>query len=187
MALALIALSCAIFPAALWLDWLHCLPRYQAAYFSGGTADPNSIVSLAGNLVALGAPPWPALGLQALLGGVTAVITFLAFRHFPYRLAVAAMLAGMFLCTPHAFAYDTLPLIAAMLLLAPDSPAGIGLCLLTYLAPYLLLTGKSSWFLYAIPESLVFGAIIYLAIGRAQRPNNVHEPVPSAESRYGQF
>jgi hypothetical protein len=56
-ALALIALSCAVFPPALWREWAQTLPAYQAGYFAAGAKlNLNIIVTVAANLVTLGAP-----------------------------------------------------------------------------------------------------------------------------------
>jgi hypothetical protein len=187
-ALALIARSCAAFPAGLWLEWLRALPVYQAQYLAAGkTLDLSPVVTIAGNLVALGAGPRLAWGLQAIGSGCCAIAVGLVCRRAPYDLCVAAVFAGMFICAPHAYAYDTLPLVAAMLILAPQSAAGIALCGVAYLAPYLLLTGAGGWFLYAIPETLLFTWIIYLAFGAAHRPNIGYEPVPAGDSRPTQF
>jgi Glycosyltransferase family 87 len=182
IALALIGLSCALFPSRLWLEWLRCLPVYQAQYLAAGkTLGLNAIVTLAGNLTALGLRPCVVWILQALAGLGGACAVFLAFRHSPYWRAVAVLFAGMFLCAPHAYAYDTLPLIAAMLLAEPESAGPVVLCLATWFAPYLLLTGAKYWFFYAIPETLLFYAIIRLAFSAGRRPNTEHEPVPSTE------
>jgi hypothetical protein len=183
-ALALIGLSCAVFPPALWLGWMHSLPEYQAEYLAAGkTLDLHSAVTVAGDLVGLGVTPVLAWSLQSLASLTSAAAVLWIFRHGPYHLAVAAVCAGTFLCAPHAYAYDTLPIAAALLLLAPASTAGAAGCALVYLAPYLLLTSAKSWFVYTIPETLLLGSIIYVAIGAGHRPNILHEPVSPAESR----
>ncbi len=186
-ALALIALSCLFWPPELWLDWLRCLPHYQAAYLAGGIPNANTAVTVAANLVGLGFGNRFAWNMQMAAAVAAAALVFLAFRRALYRLAVAALCSGMFICTPHAFAYDTLPLTAAMLLLAPESPPAIGFCSAIYLAPYLLLSTSSFWFFYAVPETLLFAGIIYLAIARGQRPNTQDEPVPARESHPFRF
>lgn len=183
-ALGLIGLSCALFPPVLWLDWIHSLPEYQAAYLAAGKKlDLHSAVTVTGNLIGLGASPGLAWSLQSLASMGSAAAVFWIFRHGPTQLAVAAVCAGMFLCAPHAYAYDTLPIAAALLLLEPVSAAGAAGCALVYLAPYLLLTGAKSWFVYSIPETLLLVSIIYLAIRAMPRPNAAYEPVSAAEPR----
>jgi hypothetical protein len=187
-ALALILLSCLLFPPELWLDWLRSLPVYQAEYFSAGRSlDLNNAVTIAGNVTALGASPRLVWLLQAAASLASAAGVVLVCRQDSYRLKVAAVFVGMFLATPHAFAYDTIPIVAATLLLGEESPAIFYLSLLTCLAPYLLLTRANNWFFYTIPETLLFIAIIYLAIRRMPRPNARYESVCFAKSRTGQF
>jgi hypothetical protein len=182
-AMVLAVLSCILLPPRLWAEWLHAVPVYQGQYLAAAKSlGLNADVTLGGNLSRLGLAAGIAWGAQALagLGGGAAV--FFAFRHGPYRLAVAALLAGSCVCAPHACAYDSIPLTAAILLLQPRSGLLISLCLLIYLAPYLLLTGAASWFLYAFPETLLFIAIIYLAM-TTERPTHIrHEPDPAAKS-----
>jgi hypothetical protein len=55
---------------------------------------------------------------------------------------------------------------------------------LVYLAPFALLSPAAHWFLYAIPETLLFAAIIRLALARpngalmGNEPNPVPAPQP---------
>jgi hypothetical protein len=166
-ALALVALSCAVLPPGLWLDWAQTLPRYQAQYFAAVHAlNLNIIVTPAANFVVLGGGMRAAWALQWVCTVAIAGSVFLAFRRAPYRLAVAALFAGMFLAVPHAYAYDTIPLTAALALAARASgtswPAAI-LAAVVYLMPFLLLTPASGAFLYAIPEAIMYLAIIRLA------------------------
>ncbi|HEY1857975.1 glycosyltransferase family 87 protein [Acidocella sp.] len=168
-AVGLIVASCLAFPPSLWGLWFHTLPAYQASYFSGTGLNLNIVITPAANLITLGLAPGIAWAVQALYGLTIAVLVWLAARHASNQHAVAVLLAGMFLAVPHAYAYDSIPLIAAM-----------GLCLgatsklwqillggLVYAAPLLLLTPAHHWFLYAIPETLLFALIIALAFGRS--------------------
>jgi hypothetical protein len=85
---------------------------------------------------------------------------------------VAALFAGMFLAVPHAYAYDTIPLTAALALAAQAGwtswPAAI-LAALVYLMPFMLLSPASGAFLYAIPEAILYLAIIRLALAPPHR------------------
>ncbi len=80
---------------------------------------------------------------------------------------------GGFLAVPHAYAYDSIPLTAAMALLLAGRrtlPGWLlGLGLVVYLAPWLLLTPAAHWLFYAVPETLLFASIIPLALGRPDR------------------
>jgi multidrug transporter EmrE-like cation transporter len=184
-ALTLIALSCAAFPAGLWASWLQQIPVYQTQYLAAGRRlGLDEGVTLAADLTRIGLSPGMAWVLQGAgsLAGATAV--FFAFARAPYPLAVAALLTGTGLLAPHAYVYDTIPLTAAMLLL-PGSLSLTSLCLASYLAPFLLLTGADAWFFYAVPETLLFLCIICLALRTASHPNNGHEPVPAAKSFSG--
>jgi hypothetical protein len=182
-ALALAVLSSILLPPGLWLDWLRAVPVYQGQYLAaahsiGGHAD----VTLAGNLSRLGLPAaanWSVRVVAVLCGGAA---VFFAFRRGPYPLAAAALLAGSCLFSPHAAVYDSIPLTGAIVLLRPRSTWLLGLCLIVYLAPYLLLTGAAAWFLYAFPETLLFTVIIYLAM-TTEAPSHIrHEPDPAAKS-----
>jgi hypothetical protein len=158
---------------------------YQAHYLAAGkTLNLHMLVTPLGNLVAAGAAPRLAWSLQAMASVLSAAAVFLAFRQGTQP--VAALFTAMFLCAPHAYAYDTLPLIAAMLMLAPASVAGVTGCALVYLAPDLLLSGHGGWLIYTVPEALLLISFIYLAIGRTPRPNASYEPVSSTRSRPGQ-
>lgn len=184
-ALALVLLSLPLFPAGLWAAWLRSLAQYQAQYLAAGAAlNLHGLVTVNGNLIALGLAPGPAWMLQAAASAAAGAGTFLLFRHAPCRLAMAGLFAAAGLAAPHAYIYDAIPLAAAMLLLEPG-PALAAICLLGYLSPLLLLTGAKSWFLYTIPETLLFLAAGYLANTRDRRPNTGHEPIPSGESHPG--
>lgn len=170
-ALALIALSCLAFPPGLWALWAQTLPHYQAAYFAATTLNLNIIVTPAANLVVLGVPQRLAWAMQSACFLAVAALVTLAARRARYELAVALLLAGTFLAQPHAYAYDSLALIAALALWFGDNPPAWRLWLgaLLYLAPLLLLTPASHWFLYAAPEAALFAAIAVLAL----RPRGV--------------
>ena len=179
-AAGLIALSCVAFPPSLWPLWAHTLPTYQAQYFTGTGLNLNIIVTPAANLVTLGVPLTIAWLVQTLCTILVIALVFLTGRRAPYRLAVAALLAGSFLAVPHAYAYDTVTLPAAMVLcLTTQTPLRLVLlgCFL-YLAPFLLLSPAHRYFLYAIPEALLFVTIVLLALGKPNRAIMAHEPNP---------
>jgi Glycosyltransferase family 87 len=177
-ALGLIAASCLAFPPALWSLWFHTLPADQAAYFSATGLNPNVIITPAANLVALGVAPGIAWAVQTLCGLTIAALVWLCARRTSYPHALAVLLAGMFLAVPHAYAYDSIPLIAAMVLcLSETTPLWqILLGSLVYLAPLLLLTPAHRWFLYSIPQALLFAVTIALALARPHGAMSGHEP-----------
>jgi hypothetical protein len=181
-ALALAAISCGCLPAMLWVDWLRVIPAYQAQYAAAAEAlNLNADISLAGTLARLGAAAGTAWAAQALVSLAGAAAVFFTFRRAPYPLAVAGLLTGSCLCAPHASVYDSIPLTTAILLLRPQSRILVALCLVIYLSPYLLLTGAGAWFLYAFPETLLFLAIIYLALTPERPSHTRHEPVIAAK------
>jgi len=185
-AAALIALSCLIFPPGLWQLWFHTLPVYQTQYFSSHGLNLNIIVTPAANLVAIGIAPAIAWMVQLAFSIVTAVLVFLTARRAPYPLAIAALLTGSFLAVPHAYAYDSITLTAAMALcLTAKTPLWqVLLGCFVYLAPFALLSPAAPWFLYAIPETLLFAAIIRLALAPpngaliGNEPNHIAAPQP---------
>lgn len=165
VALGLVALSCAVFPAGLWAAWAKTLPVYQAQYFANGSRlNLNIIVTPAANLVALGMAPKAAWLVQVAAAVLVAGAVWRLFRRGPYDLAVAALLVGSFLAVPHAYAYDSISLTAAMGLtlryLTPPDAGMVVLGLAIYLGPLLLLTPAYHWFVNAAPETLLFIAII---------------------------
>jgi hypothetical protein len=178
-AVALLAGSFALFPPALWLAWAHSLPAYQAFYFAAGNAlNLNIIVTVAANLVTLGVASKTAWAAQALASLAVAATLFRAARAAA-PLAPALLFTGMFLAVPHAYAYDTITLIPALVLAAEAgglTPGFTAIALIIYLGPYLLLTPASHWFLYAIPEAVLFGFCFRLAFATMARSSAAHEP-----------
>jgi len=164
-ALLLVAISCLVFPPGMWLLWAHTLPAYQTQYFTAGGLNLNIIVTPAANLVALGVAPGLAWAAQLLCTAAVAGLVWAAARR-DYDLAVAALLVGSFLAVPHAYAYDSITLTAAMALcLRRETTRGEALLFcLVYLAPLALLTPARHVFLYALPEALLFARIIMLAL-----------------------
>jgi hypothetical protein len=178
VALALVALSCVVFPPSLWLVWARTLPVYQAQYFAATGLNLNIIVTPAANLVSLGVAPRIAWIVQAGVAIAVAIAVFWAFRRAKYPLAVATLLCGSFLAVPHAYAYDSISLTAAMALclLTTTIPVWLrGLGVLVYLAPLMLLSPAWHWFAYAAPEALLFAGIILLARGNSIGAEEGHE------------
>jgi hypothetical protein len=109
--------------------------------------------------------------VQLVFSAAVVVAVLLAGRRGPYGLVVAALLVGSFIAVPHAYAYDSITLTAAMALAlrarmrTPLWQVAFGACV--YLGPLLLLTPEWRWFLYALPETILFGLIIALALARA--------------------
>ncbi len=177
VAAALVALSCLALPPGLWAVWARTLPVYQSQYFNGHGLNLNILVTPAANLVALGVAPGVAWAVQVVVAALVAALVWRCFRRGPYGLAVAALLVGGLLAVPHAYAYDSVTLSAALALLlagrrplpAPLPDWLLGLGLVVYLAPWLLLTPAAHWFFYALPETLLFAAIIPLALGEPKR------------------
>jgi Glycosyltransferase family 87 len=177
----LVLLSYLAMPPALWPLWLSSLPQIQQDYFNGG-ANLNIMITPAANLVALGMAPHLAWLVQLICGlGAAGLVVWLA-RRAPYHYAVAALLVGMFLAQPHAYAYDSVLVPAAMALCySPRLPGWvIALGVLVYLLPLLLLTAFSHWFLYAAPLLALFGTIIWLASSAQAGAKAKHEPIHTA-------
>jgi len=164
-AAALVSLSCLVLPPDMWRLWLHALPQYQVNIFKPGAYNLNIITTPAANLVLLGAAPRVAWAVQVVCGlSIAALVAWMA-RHSPDNLAVAALLVGTFLAQPHAYAYDSVLIPAAMALcLSPRLPFwAMALGVLVYLMPLMLLTSCSHWFIYAPPLLLLLAAIAQLA------------------------
>ena len=175
---ALAALSCVIFPPEMWRLWAQTLPQYQTDYFNATALNLNIITTPAANLVMLGLAPRLAWLVQLGCGfGVAGLIVWLA-RRAPYNFAVAALLVGTFIAQPHAYAYDFVLIPAAMALcLTPRLPGwALGLGVLVYVLPLLLLTSFSHWFLYAVPLLALLAAIVRLALTPAAGAESRHEP-----------
>jgi len=166
VAVGLVAASCIMFPAALWGEWAHTLPAYQAAYFAARSAlNLNIIVTVTANLITVGAAPGFAWGAQLVGFVAVAACVVWAARAAAYPLAVALLWTGIFLAAPHAYAYDSVILSAVLVVLAGyrDSALFAGLGLAIYLAPLLLLSPLSHWFLYAVPEAALFAFVLRTA------------------------
>ena len=166
VAAGLVAVSCVMFPPALWGEWAHSLPAYQAAYFAARAAlNLNIIVTVTANLITIGAPPALAWAAQLVSFAVVAICVVWAAREAEYRLAAALLWTGIFLAAPHAYAYDSVILAAVLVVLAAYRRQALFavLGLMIYLAPLLLLSPLSRWFLYALPEAGLFAFVLATA------------------------
>lgn len=179
--LTLALLSAVIFPPSLWLVWLHNLSAYQSSELTTPIALTQLMVTVTAALVNLGATAWFAGTGQSIASVTCVILTFICFKKASYRTAVAALLVGSFLTTPHAYIYDTVPLTACLLLQAEAALLSWPLILLgatLYLTPYILLTPARPWFLYAFPEAVLFMVIIRLAFATDFKESARYEPDP---------
>jgi hypothetical protein len=178
----LAGLSCLLLPPEMWRLWLQTLPQYQSDYFNTTVLNLNIITTPAANLVVLGMAPRLAWVVQLTCGLAVAGLVTWAARRTPYHYAVAALFVGIFLAQPHAYAYDSVLIPAAMALcLSPGLPGWvIALGIVDYLLPLLLLTACSHWFLYATPLLALFATIIWLASGAQAGAKVDHEPIHPA-------
>ncbi len=177
--LLLSGLSCAVLPANLWALWWHTLPAYQSSYFNAvKVLNLNIIITPAANLVVLGASETLAWAVQAICGITMVALTIWAARRAPYRLAVAITLIASFLAQPHAYAYDSIAAIAALALAmeAKPGPRALALGIAAYLAPWLLLSPASHWFLYAPLLAACLAATLALALAARKSADSQHEP-----------
>ncbi|MDE8346832.1 MAG: glycosyltransferase family 87 protein [Acidocella sp.] len=184
-AIGLVALSCIIFPVGLWPLWAISLAGYQADIFAGHGLNLHILVTPAANLISLGAPPALAWAGQLAATLTVAALMWLVARRGPYRLAAAALLTGGFLAVPHAYAYDTITITAALALCyRPTMPLWhVAFGGLVYLAPLLLLTPAAPVFLYAVPVAGCFALIIMLALAPPNGALSADEPIAKRASQ----
>ncbi len=152
--ITLAVLSLFVFPASMWPAWFHHLQGFQSSELVSENTTTN-MVTVTVALLKLGAGVGFATATQYAVLVAGAVLTTLAFKRAPYRLALAILLATSFVATPHAYDYDTIPLIVALFsaaeVLGQRWPLlSIGLAL--YVMPALAVTPAHRFFLYAIPE-----------------------------------
>jgi hypothetical protein len=104
-----------VFGWAIWSAWISMTPAY-AQIFDGMTKLLKLQPTVLANLRMEGLALPAAKCVQALAAVTVAVLIWRCFRRRPGRLAVAALLVGTFLATPHAFVYD-LPMVTAAIAL----------------------------------------------------------------------
>jgi hypothetical protein len=180
VAIMLIGLSMLVFPPALWWTWARSLTGYETSYLGHPRLEAQSgalslNISVISNLLAAGAPHFFAWLAQILSSVAVAISVFWAWRVAPFEQAAAVLFAGIFLATPHTYAYDALPLIAALVLIggAPASAARLWLGVLIFLSPLLVITPACHEFFYALPEALLFILALRLAFAVSQDQNRL--------------
>lgn len=100
---------------AVWPAWISMLPTY-ADMFDRETVGLKFMPTVTANLRMVGVSPPVANAMQALAAVGVAMVVWDLFRRHRGRLAVAALLVGTFLATPHAFIYDMPMLVGALAL-----------------------------------------------------------------------
>jgi hypothetical protein len=142
-ALALAVLSCLLLPPGMWPAWWVALERYQALVGqNSGQLAPlmTTLTATAQSFGFVGKMSW-FVELAGL--AVAGLLCFALFRRGVYPLAVAALLAGTFAFTPHAFFYDA-PVVVYALLRLPWRGGYLWLdILLATLLPLPLFAGTS--------------------------------------------
>ncbi len=145
---ALVASASLAFGSAIWGIWLRSLPAY-AAWFETHTKYEAFRISVRDNLQMLGCPPGLAMLAQLAAIVAAAVMVWVAFRRLPRKLAIAVLVAGTCLASPHGMVYD-LPMLTGAILLFIDqrmkdggrfAPAEIGVLLLTAVFPAVMAWG----------------------------------------------
>lgn len=124
-ALALAAVTCALFGPSIWLAWLAALPGY-AEMFAAKDALHRLQPTVLANLLLLGVPGSVAQAGQGLAACATAVVTWLAFRRGVTPAAIAVLAAATLLATPHALVYD-LPVVTGAVLVFAEARMRSGL------------------------------------------------------------
>ena len=177
-ALALAGVFSLIFPPGMWPLWLKAMQTYQHDYFQAKTLNLNTLITPSANAIALGASETAAWILQIICGLAMIGLVVWAVRRTPYRLGVAITLVATFLAQPHAYAYDSVAVIAALALAleARPGPLALALGMATYLAPWLLLSPASRWFVYAPLLAACLATIVALALSAQKSAESGHGP-----------
>ena len=116
MAAALAAVTCAVFGPQVWTDWLASLPGY-AGRFEGSVGLLQLQPTVTAGLELAGVPHGLANLVQAASACAMVALVWIACRRGLHGPAIAVVVGGTFLATPHAFFYDMPMLTAAVLLL----------------------------------------------------------------------
>ncbi|HQT67425.1 MAG: hypothetical protein B7Z78_09185 [Rhodospirillales bacterium 20-60-12] len=169
---ALILLSCLAFPPGLWLTWLHALPHYQDLMFSNHGNLDSTMTTIDATAQSLGFSRRIADILQLIASAGIMLACFRVFRAAPYRLAVAALLAGTFVASPHAYVYDSPALSVALLLLAEKIAASRGyftfseilIALLVFLMPAEILTPYAHYIFVGLADLALFVLLVGLSL-----------------------
>jgi hypothetical protein len=107
-----------IFGWSVWSAWLAHLPAYSAWFDYMMLADGRAqyMPTVTANLKMLGLSSVTTQAVQALTAISVAALIYSWFRRGRSKFAVAALLVGTFLATPHAVLYDAPMLLGAMVL-----------------------------------------------------------------------
>jgi Glycosyltransferase family 87 len=157
------------FGTAVWPAWISMLPAYTR-WFDTVRRLLRFKPTVIANLDMAGVALPIAEVIQAVVAVVVASLVWGCFRRTPGRLAIAALLVGTFLATPHAFVYD-LPMITAAMALfieakmednAEFTLAEIAILILAFIFPSLMVTDLITLPVSAVPLLLLFGMILRL-------------------------
>jgi len=108
--LALVLVTSAAFGWHIWPSWVAAIPAYSGQ-FAAQAGLRHLMPTVLANLLQLGVSPAAARLGQGLAAVATASVVWFCFRQGAKPLAIAALLVGTFLATPHALFYD-LPMLA---------------------------------------------------------------------------
>lgn len=170
--LALAAASCLVLPPAAWSAWWVALQHYQELTVQNAAHLAPLMTTLTATAQSFGLAGKVLLAVQLLGLAVAGVICFAIFRRGAYHLAVAALLAGTFAVTPHAFFYDASVSVYALLCL-PWRGRFLWLDILLAVIVALPLFAGSSFIIYNLAG--VFYAALFLRLAWLSRhvPGNV--------------
>jgi Glycosyltransferase family 87 len=153
---------------AVWPAWLSMLPAY-AGIFDRSRVQLQFMPTVIANLRLAGCPLPVAQGVQAVVAIAVVIFVSRCFRRDPGRLAVAALLVGTFLATPHAFVYDLPVLTAAIVLFIEERLATAPMfrvaevLILVWVTLFpVLMVSIGAWIpVSAVPLALFFGLIVW--------------------------
>ena len=162
---ALALATSALWGGDIWGVWLAGLPEYRQRFSAEMGPYWYLMPTVEGTWRGLGGSDRGAHIAQLMVAIPVAGLVWWLFRRASYTIALAGMLVGTFLVTPHAFVYD-LPLMAAAILLylhtlpSSDTPS-YGAALLVIIAPAVVLATPS-----LAPLAVIAHAILFLMILR---------------------
>lgn len=165
--IGLAAVTTIIFGWAVWPAWVSMLPSYSTIF--DHVAVVKSMPTVLTNLQTMGVAVPIAKEIQALAAIVVAVLVWRSFRRGLTKLAVAALLVGTFLVTPHAFVYD-MPMTTAALILVIEARlettsefnlAEVLILMLAFMLPLLMVINGLALPIGFVPLVLLFGLILW--------------------------
>lgn len=164
----LAALATLAFGWTVWPAWITMLPAY-AGMFDHSKAWLPSMPTVIANLRLAGCSLPVAQGAQVIVSVVVVFFIARSFRRDPGRLAVAALLVGTFLATPHAFVYDMPMLTVAVVLFIEDRLtttrvfhlAEVVILGWVVMFPVLMVASGVAFPLSVVPLALFFGLIVW--------------------------